>query len=52
MEPTLVLFDGSPFIDDGHGLWRMAEREGITVFGTSAKYIARWDPATSTWSVR
>jgi acetoacetyl-CoA synthetase len=37
---TLVLFDGSPFFDAGHGLWKMAEREGITVFGTSAKYIS------------
>ncbi len=37
---TLVLFDGSPFFDDGHGLWKMAEREGVTVFGTSAKYIS------------
>jgi acetoacetyl-CoA synthetase len=42
---TLVLFDGSPFIDDGHGLWRMAEREGITVFGTSAKYLAALEKA-------
>ncbi|GHC27203.1 acetoacetate--CoA ligase [Aidingimonas halophila] len=37
---TLVLYDGSPFSPDPDVLWRMAEREGITVFGTSAKYIA------------
>ena len=37
---TLVLFDGSPFYDDGRVLWKMAEREKITVFGTSAKYIS------------
>jgi acetoacetyl-CoA synthetase len=37
---TLVLFDGAPFADDGRVLWRMAERERITVFGTSAKYLA------------
>ena len=42
---TLVLFDGSPFFDDGHGLWKMAEREGITVFGTSAKYISALEKA-------
>jgi len=42
---TLVLFDGSPFFDDGHGLWQMAEREGITVFGTSAKYISALEKA-------
>jgi len=37
---TLVLFDGSPFFDDGRVLWRMAEREKISVFGTSAKYLS------------
>jgi len=37
---TLLLFDGSPFYDDGRVLWRMAEREKMTVFGTSAKYIS------------
>ncbi|SHE90368.1 acetoacetyl-CoA synthetase [Modicisalibacter ilicicola DSM 19980] len=37
---TLVLFDGSPFAPDPGVLWELAEREGITVFGTSAKYIA------------
>jgi acetoacetyl-CoA synthetase len=42
---TLVLFDGSPFFDDGHGLWKMAERERITVFGTSAKYISALEKA-------
>jgi acetoacetyl-CoA synthetase len=42
---TLVLFDGSPFCNDGHVLWEMAEREGITVFGTSAKYISALEKA-------
>jgi acetoacetyl-CoA synthetase len=42
---TLILFDGTPFFDDGHGLWKMAEREGITVFGTSAKYISALEKA-------
>jgi acetoacetyl-CoA synthetase len=42
---TLLLFDGSPFFDDGHGLWKMAEREGVTVFGTSAKYISALEKA-------
>ncbi|HSN52491.1 MAG TPA: acetoacetate--CoA ligase [Woeseiaceae bacterium] len=37
---TLVLFDGSPFCNDGRVLWQMAEREKLTVFGTSAKYIS------------
>ncbi len=37
---TLMLFDGSPFFNDGRILWQMAEREAISVFGTSAKYIS------------
>ena len=37
---TLILFDGSPFFDDGRILWQIAERERITIFGTSAKYIS------------
>jgi acetoacetyl-CoA synthetase len=37
---TLILFDGSPFFDDGRILWEIAEQERITIFGTSAKYIA------------
>ena len=37
---TLVLFDGSPFYPDPGILWRIAEREKIKVFGTSAKYLS------------
>jgi acetoacetyl-CoA synthetase len=37
---TLVLYDGSPFHPEPGALWRMAEAEGITVFGTSARYLA------------
>jgi acetoacetyl-CoA synthetase len=37
---TLVLYDGSPFHPGPGALWRMAEEEGITVFGTSARYLA------------
>ena len=36
---TLILYEGSPFVPDRDVLWRMAEREGITVFGTSPKYL-------------
>jgi acetoacetyl-CoA synthetase len=36
---TLVLFDGNPFHPGPAALWDIAEQEGITVFGTSAKYI-------------
>ncbi|MFH0783529.1 MAG: acetoacetate--CoA ligase [Pseudomonadota bacterium] len=37
---TLVLYDGNPFHPGPDALWRMAEDEKITVFGTSAGYIA------------
>ena len=37
---TVNLYDGSPFYPDGTTLLKMAEKAGITVFGTSAKYIA------------
>ena len=39
VEETLILFDGSPFHPDGNVLWDLAERERVTVFGTSAKYL-------------
>jgi len=42
---TLVLFDGSPFAPEPGALWRMAEEEGITVFGTSAKYLSALEKA-------
>ena len=37
---TLVLFDGNPFHPEPDALWRMAQDEQITIFGTSAGYIA------------
>jgi acetoacetyl-CoA synthetase len=37
---TLVLYDGNPFHPAPDALWRMAQDEKITVFGTSAGYIA------------
>ncbi|MGE0724167.1 MAG: acetoacetate--CoA ligase [Alphaproteobacteria bacterium] len=38
-EATLLLYDGSPFHPDGNVLWDFADAEGMTLFGTSAKYI-------------
>ncbi len=35
----LVLFDGSPGYPNLDVLWALAEREGVTHFGTSAKYL-------------
>ncbi|MBI5058925.1 acetoacetate--CoA ligase [candidate division KSB1 bacterium] len=37
---TVVLFDGSPAYPDTSVLWKMAQDLGITVFGTSAKFIS------------
>ena len=37
---TLILYDGSPFHPDAGVLWRIAEEERITIFGTSAKYLS------------
>ncbi|MDE1462636.1 acetoacetate--CoA ligase [Spartinivicinus poritis] len=42
---TLVLYDGSPFHPEPTVLWDMAEKEHISVFGTSAKYIAALEKA-------
>jgi acetoacetyl-CoA synthetase len=37
---TLVLYEGSPFHPDPGILWRIAQEERITIFGTGAKYIS------------
>jgi acetoacetyl-CoA synthetase len=37
---TLVLYDGNPFHPGPDALWRMAQDEKITIFGTSAGYVA------------
>ncbi len=37
---TVLLYDGSPFHPRPNILWNIAEEEGISIFGTSAKYIA------------
>jgi len=37
---TLVLYDGNPFHPNPGALWKMAQDEEITIFGTSAGYIA------------
>jgi acetoacetyl-CoA synthetase len=36
---TLLLYDGSPFHPTGNALFDYADQEGMTHFGTSAKYI-------------
>ena len=37
---TLTLFDGNPFYPDAGALWKIAQEENISVFGTSAGYLA------------
>jgi acetoacetyl-CoA synthetase len=37
---AIVLYDGNPGRPDMNVLWDLAERAGITMFGTSASYIA------------
>jgi acetoacetyl-CoA synthetase len=36
---AIVLYDGAPFHPDGNRLFDLADRAGITLFGTSAKFI-------------
>ncbi len=42
---TLVLYDGSPFANDGRMLLDAIDREGISIFGISAKFIAALEKA-------
>ncbi|HTR76263.1 MAG TPA: acetoacetate--CoA ligase [Solirubrobacterales bacterium] len=39
-EAAIVLYDGNPGFPDMGVLWDLAERAGITTFGTSAAYIS------------
>lgn len=36
---ALVLYEGSPFYPSGNVLWDYAQEVGVTLFGTSAKYL-------------
>jgi acetoacetyl-CoA synthetase len=38
-QATILLYDGSPFLDGGRILFDYAEKTGMAVFGTSAKYV-------------
>ena len=37
---TILLYDGSPIYPDKDVLWKLAEKEKISVFGTSPKYLS------------
>jgi acetoacetyl-CoA synthetase len=41
----IFLYDGSPFYPDPGAMWQMAQDEKITIFGTSAKYLAALEKA-------
>ena len=41
----VFLYDGSPFYPDPATLWQLAQDEKITIFGTSAKYLAALEKA-------
>jgi acetoacetyl-CoA synthetase len=42
---TVVLYDGAPLSPDPGVLWRLAERERVAIFGTSAKYLSAIEKA-------
>jgi acetoacetyl-CoA synthetase len=42
---TVVLYDGSPFWPDGRALFELVDRLGVTVFGTSARFLASAEKA-------
>src|SRR6185295_11692291 len=42
---TIVLYDGSPLHPGPEVLWKMAADEGVTVFGTSPRYLSALEKA-------
>lgn len=42
---TLVVYDGSPSWPDGNALWNLADEVGISIFGTSAKWLGAIEKA-------
>ena len=42
---TIVLYDGSPLHPGSGVLWQMAADEGVTIFGTSPRYLAALEKA-------
>ena len=41
----IMLYDGTPFYPGPEALWKMAQDERISIFGTSAKYLAAVEKA-------
>jgi acetoacetyl-CoA synthetase len=44
-DATLLLYDGSPFHPDANVLFDFADRTGLTLFGTAARFIAAIEKA-------
>jgi acetoacetyl-CoA synthetase len=44
-QATLVLYDGSPLHPGPEVLWQVAADEGVTIFGTSPRYLAALEKA-------
>jgi acetoacetyl-CoA synthetase len=44
-ESTIVLYDGSPLHPGPDVLWQMTAEEGVTIFGTSPRYLATLEKA-------
>jgi acetoacetyl-CoA synthetase len=42
---TVILYDGSPFFPDPGAIFQLAQDEKMTIFGTSARYIAAVEKA-------
>jgi len=42
---TVVLYEGNPFHPSGDHLWQMAERLGVSIFGTSPKFVSACEKA-------
>lgn len=42
---TLVLYDGSPGYPHAHSPWDLADEVGVTIFGTSAKWLSAIEKA-------
>ncbi|MGE4544688.1 MAG: acetoacetate--CoA ligase [Pedobacter sp.] len=42
---SLVLYDGDPFYPHPGALWQLAQEQGISIFGTSARYLAALEQA-------
>jgi acetoacetyl-CoA synthetase len=41
----ILLYDGNPFYPDASAMWQMAQDERISIFGTSASYLAALEKA-------